>query len=88
MQLQSFFRAAPPPELRAAIAGAEPRVKTVGVAVVRRVKALGSRMNAVISKPWFFPAQVVVIFGVLLLQQHGYLHIPITVCDWANVVGK
>jgi len=85
MQLQSIFRVAPPPELKAAIAGAGSRVKMVGVAVVRRVKALGSRMSDVISKPWFFPAQVVVIFGVLWLQQHGYLHVPITVCDWANV---
>jgi hypothetical protein len=23
--------------------------------------------------------------GVLWLQQHGYLQVPITVCDWASV---
>lgn len=85
MQMQSVFRAAPLPDLKAALAGVLARVRAVGGVVARPVKALGSRVSAVIAKPWFFPAQVVAFLGVLWLQQHGYLQVPITVCDWASV---
>jgi len=53
--------------------------------VLRPIKALGLRVSAVMAKPWFFPAQVVAFLGVLWLQQHGYLQVPVTVCDWASV---
>lgn len=85
MQMQSVFRAAPLPDLKATIAGVQACVRAVGEAVARPVKALGSRVRALMAKPWFFPAQVVAFLGVLWLQQHGYLHVPITVCDWASV---
>lgn len=85
MQMQSVFRAAPLPDLKATLAGVQARVRAVGEVVVRPVRALGSRVRAVIAKPWFFPAQVVALLGVLWLQQHGYLQVPITVCDWASV---
>ena len=85
MQMQSVFRAAPLPDLKAALADVHARVTAVGEAVARPVKALGSRVSAVMAKPWFFPAQVVAFLGVLWLQQHGYLQVPITVCDWASV---
>ena len=85
MQMQSVLRAAPLPDLKAALAGVQARVRAVGEAVARPVRALGSRVSAVMAKPWFFPAQVVAFLGVLWLQQHGYLQVPITVCDWASV---
>lgn len=85
MQMQSVFRAAPLTDLKATLAGVQARVRAVGEAVARSAKALGSRVSAVMAKPWFFPAQVVAFLGVLWLQQHGYLQIPITVCDWASV---
>ena len=85
MQMQSVFRAAPLPDLKASFAGVQARVRAVGEAVLRPIKALGSRVSAVMAKPWFFPAQVVAFLGVLWLQQHGYLQVPITVCDWASV---
>ncbi len=84
MQMKSVFRAAPLPDLKAVIAGAQARVKAVGVAAVQPFKALGSRVSTVMAKPWFFPAQAVAFLTVLWLQQHGYLHVPITVCDWAS----
>ena len=85
MQMQSVFRAAPLTDLKVTIAGVQARVRAGGEAVARPVKALGSRVRAVMAKPWFFPAQVVAFLGMLWLQQHGYLHVPITVCDWASV---
>ena len=85
MQMQSVLRAAPLPDLKAAFAGVQARVRAVAVGVVRPVKALGSRVSAVMAKPWFFPAQVVFVLTVLWLQQHGYLQVPVTVCDWASV---
>lgn len=85
MQMQSVFRAAPIPDLKATLVGVQARVRAVGEAVARPIKALGLRVRAVMAKPWFFPAQVVALLGVLWLQQHGYLHVPITVCDWASV---
>ena len=85
MQMQSVFRAVPLPDFKATFAGVQARVRAVGEAVARPVRALGSRVSAVIAKPWFFPAQVVAFLGVLWLQQHGYLHLPITVCDWASI---
>ena len=85
MQMQSVFRAAPLPDLKAVLAGVQARVRAVGEVVARFVRALGSRVSAVMAKPWFFPAQVVAFLGVLWLQQHGYLQVPITVCDWASV---
>jgi len=85
MQMQSVFRAAPLPDFKAAIAGVQARVRAVGETVVRPVKVLGSRVSAVMAKPWFFPAQVVAFLAVLWLQQHGYLQVPITMCDWASV---
>jgi len=84
MQMQSVFRAAPLPDLKATLAGVQARVRAVGEAVARPVKALGSRVSAVMAKPWFFPAQVVAFLAVLWLQQHGYLQVPITVCDWPS----
>lgn len=85
MQMQSVVRAAPLPDFKATLAGVQARVRAVGEVVVRPVRALGSRVSAVMAKPWFFPAQVVALLGVLWLQQHGYLQVPITVCDWASV---
>ena len=85
MQMQSVVRAAPLPDFKATLAGVQARVRAVGEVVVRPVRALGSRVSTVMAKPWFFPAQVVALLGVLWLQQHGYLQVPITVCDWASV---
>lgn len=78
MQLKS---AMPQPELRAVIEG----VKAVGAALVWPIKVLRLRIRKVMAQPWFFPLEVAVILGVLLLQQHGYLPVPITVCDWARI---
>lgn len=85
MQMQSVSRAAPLPDFKATLAGVQARVRAVGEVVVRPVRALGSRVSAVMAKPWFFPAQVVALLGMLWLQQHGYLQVPITVCDWVGV---
>lgn len=82
MQLKS---AMPLPELRSVIEDAQARVKAVGAAVVWPIKVLRMRLKAVMAQPWFFPLEVAVILGVLWLQQHGYLPVPITVCDWARI---
>ncbi|MDD3326582.1 MAG: hypothetical protein PHW25_05785 [Zoogloea sp.] len=85
MQMPSAFRATLLPDPKTVIASAQALARAVGEAVVRPVKALGSRMTVVMAKPWFFPAQVVAFLAVLWLQQHGYLQVPITVCDWIGV---
>lgn len=85
MQIRAVFRAASLPALGVVIAGAQSRTRAVGATLVRSIKAAGSRANAVIAKPWFFPAQVAVLLAILWLHQHGYLQVPVTVCDWNNV---
>jgi hypothetical protein len=85
MQMQSGFRVAEPSGFRVVVADARARLKAVGGAAVGAVKTIGSRVNALIAMPWFFPAQVASLLAVLWLQQHGYLQIPITVCDWGGV---
>ncbi len=85
MQIRAGFLAASLSSLGVVTAGARSRPRAVGATLLRSMKAVGSRMNAVIAKPWFFPAQVAVLFAVLWLQQHGYVQVPVTVCDWGGV---
>ena len=40
---------------------------------------------SIARQPWFFPVQVAAILGLLWLHQHGYLQVPVTVCDWARL---
>ncbi|GLS04840.1 MULTISPECIES: hypothetical protein [Pseudomonadota] len=85
MQIATVSGAIQVPDLKARAGAAHERVRMVGAAVVRPAKELGARLSAVTRKPWFFPAQVVAVLGLLWLQQHGYLHVPVTMCDWARV---
>lgn len=85
MQIESVFPGAQVPEVKAAIRAVRERVTAVSGAVLRPVKALGARMSSIARQPWFFPVQVAAIMGLLWLHQHGYLQVPITVCDWASV---
>lgn len=85
MQIRTGFRAASLPALGIVIGAARSRTRAVVGTLLRSIKAVGSRVNAVIAKPWFFPAQVAVLLAILWLQQHGYLQVPVTVCDWNNI---
>jgi len=85
MQIESVFLGVRAPDVKLAVREALDRVKAVGAMALRPVKALGSRLSSIARQPWFFPVQAAVILGVLWLQQHGYLQVPITVCDWASV---
>lgn len=49
---------------------------------------LSERMARTLSKPWFFPLAVCVGMSLLWLQQHGYLQVPISVCQWSFWLAK
>lgn len=85
MQIESVFSGARAPDVKLAVREALDRVRAFGQMALRPVKALGSRLSAVARQPWFFPVQVAVILGLLWLHQHGYLQVPLTVCDWARI---
>lgn len=85
MQIESVFPGAHVPDVKAAIRAVRERVAALGGTALRPVKALGARMSSIARQPWFFPVQVATILGLLWLHQHGYLQVPITVCDWASV---
>ena len=85
MQIESVFRVTQVPDVKALVLVAHERAKAFGARVVRPVRALGTRLSAVIRQPWFFPAQVAVVFGLLWLHQDGYLQVPVTVCDWVRL---
>lgn len=85
MQIESVFSGALVPDVKAAIRAAHERVRAFGEMALRPVKALGARLSSITRQPWFFPAQVAVILGLLWLHQHDYLQVPVTVCDWARL---
>lgn len=85
MQIESVFPGAQVPDVKAAMRAVRERVTALGGAVLRPVKALGARMRAIARQPWFFPVQVAAILGLLWLHQHGYLQVPVTVCDWVRL---
>ena len=85
MQTESVFSGAHVPDMKAAIRAVRERVTALADTALRPIKALGARLSSIARQPWFFPVQAAVILGVLWLQQHGYLQVPITVCDWASV---
>lgn len=85
MQIESVFPGAQVPDVKAAIRAVRERVTALADTALRPVKALGSRLSSIARQPWFFPLQVAAILGLLWLHQHGYLQVPITVCDWASV---
>jgi len=35
--------------------------------------------------PATFPVAMAVGMGLLWAQMHGYLHVPVSVCDWVRV---
>ena len=37
--------------------------------------------------PATFPVAMAVGMGLLWAQLHGYLHVPVTVCDWSRFLG-
>jgi hypothetical protein len=85
MLIESVISGVPVPDVKVAVRVVCDRVKAFGQMALRPVKALGSRLSAVARQPWFFPVQVAVILGLLWLHQHGYLQVPVTVCDWARL---
>lgn len=85
MQIDSVFSGARVPDVKLVVGEALDRVRAFGEMALRPVKALGSRLSAITRQPWFFPVQVAVILGLLWLHQHGYLQVPVTVCDWARL---
>ena len=38
--------------------------------------------------PGTFPVAMAVGMGLLWAQMHGYLHVPVSVCDWTALIGK
>ena len=76
------------------------RVLRVGKRLVGRVAALrleGVRdwargkiagLSARRSHPATFPVVCAVGMGLLWLHLHGYLHVPVSVCDWTALLGK
>ena len=85
MQIESVFSGAHVPDMKAAIRAVRDRLQAVGAMALRPVKALGTRLRAITRQPWFFPVQVAAILGLLWLHQHGYLQVPVTVCDWLRL---
>ena len=85
MQIESVFLGVRAPDVKLAVREALDRVKAVGAMALRPVKALGLRLRAITRQPWFFPVQVAAILGLLWLHQHGYLQVPVTVCDWVRL---
>ena len=37
--------------------------------------------------PGTFPVAMLIGMGLLWAQLHGYLHVPITMCDWSRFLG-
>ena len=85
MQIESVFSGAQVPDVKAAIRAVRERVTRLADTVLRPIKALGARLSFIARQPWFFPVQVATILGLLWLHQHGYLQVPVTVCDWARL---
>lgn len=85
MQIESVFSGALVPDLKAAIRAARERVRVFGEMALWLIKVLCSRLRAIARQPWFFPVQIVVILGLLWLHQHGYVQVPVTVCDWGRL---
>ena len=85
MQIESVFSGAQVPDVKAAIRAVRERVRAFGGMALRPVKALAARVSSIARQPWFFPVQVAAILGLLWLHQHGYLQVPVTVCDWARL---
>lgn len=40
------------------------------------------------AHPATFPVACVVGMGLLWAHLHGYLHVPVSVCDWTALLGK
>ncbi len=40
------------------------------------------------SHPATFPVVCAVGMGLLWARMHGYLHLPVSVCDWSALLGK
>ena len=55
-----------------------------------RVWAQGkiARFSARRRHPATFPVAMAVGMGLLWLHLHGYLHVPVSVCDWTALLGK
>ena len=85
MQTESVFSGAHVPDMKAAIRAVRERVTALADTALRPIKALGARLSSIARQPWFFPVQVATILGLLWLHQHGYLQVPVTVCDWARL---
>lgn len=85
MRIESVFPGAQVPDVKAAIRAVSERVRAFGGTALRPVKALGAHLSSIARQPWFFPVQVAAILGLLWLHQHGYLQVPVTVCDWARL---
>ena len=49
-----------------------------------KIAALSARR----SHPATFPVACAVGMGLLWLHLHGYLHVPVSVCDWMALLGK
>ena len=85
MQTESVFSGAHVPDMKAAIRAVRERVTALADTALRPIKALGARLSSIARQQWFFPLQVAAILGLLWLHQHGYLQVPVTVCDWARL---
>ena len=85
MQTESVFSGAHVPDMKAAIRAVRERVTALADTALRPIKALGARLSSIARQSWFFPLQVAAILGLLWLHQHGYLQVPVTVCDWARL---
>ncbi len=49
-----------------------------------KIAALSARR----SHPATFPVICAVGMGLLWARMHGYLHLPVSVCDWSALLGK
>lgn len=60
------------------------RLDGVRVWAQGKIAALSARR----SHPATFPVVCAVGMGLLWLHLHGYLHVPVSVCDWTALLGK
>lgn len=60
------------------------RLERVRVWAQRKIE----RFSAKQWHPATFPAAMAVGMGLLWAQMHGYLHVPVSVCDWTALLGK
>ena len=60
------------------------RLEAVRVWAQRKIERFSARR----WHPATFPVAMALCMGLLWAQMHGYLHVPVSVCDWTALIGK